>query len=201
MQWDPRELFYLHDWNVIDVPDGHDWQQIVAAQRLALDARQRPAHGDRLPHVKGWRYGIEGKASHGAGHKLCSEGFYDALAELTAGGGDAEPALPVCEPGDHRCDGPAGPEVREECFWAALEIVREHVEASAAQTAALAGRLAASRARLEARGRRPRAGAPRVEAAYEAAVRDAAAIPDELRLAPGSSTTLRQELGAVPATA
>ena len=33
VQWDPRELFYLHDWNVIDVPDGHDLQQIIAAQR------------------------------------------------------------------------------------------------------------------------------------------------------------------------
>ncbi len=194
VQWDPRELFFLHDWNVIDVPDGHDWQQIVSAQRLALTLDTGQPTAIVYHTHKGWRYGVTGKASHGAGHKLCSEGFYDALAELTAGGGDAEPALPVCEPGDHRCDGPAGPEVREECFWAGLEIVREHVEASAAQTAALAGRLAASRARLEARGRRPRAGAPRVEAAYEAAVRDAAAIPDELRLAPGSSTTLRQEL-------
>ena len=33
VQWDPRELFYLHDWNVIYVPDGFDFQQIVAAQR------------------------------------------------------------------------------------------------------------------------------------------------------------------------
>ncbi len=36
VQWDPRELFYLHDWNVVDVPDGHDFQQVVAAQRHAL---------------------------------------------------------------------------------------------------------------------------------------------------------------------
>ena len=25
---------------------------------------------------KGWKYGVEGRASHGAGHKLCSAGFY-----------------------------------------------------------------------------------------------------------------------------
>ena len=53
VQWDPRELFYLHDWNVIDVPDGHDFQQVVAAQRHARRARDRPADGDRLPHAQG----------------------------------------------------------------------------------------------------------------------------------------------------
>ena len=53
VQWDPRELFYLHDWNVIDVPDGHDFQQVVAAQRHAARARHRPADGDRLPHAQG----------------------------------------------------------------------------------------------------------------------------------------------------
>ena len=52
VQWDPRELFYLHDWNVIFVPDGFDFQQVVAAQRQALDAGQRPADGDRVPHAR-----------------------------------------------------------------------------------------------------------------------------------------------------
>ena len=37
VQWTPAELAYLHDWNVIYVPDGLDWQQITTAQRLALD--------------------------------------------------------------------------------------------------------------------------------------------------------------------
>jgi transketolase len=55
-----------------------------------------------------------------------------------------------------------------------------------------ANRLLASRERLETRGRRPRAGAPRVEAVYEAA---AAGTPASLVLAPGTSTTLRAELG------
>ena len=53
VQWDPRELFYLHDWNVIEVPNGHDVQQVVAAQRHARGARHRPAHRDRLPHAQG----------------------------------------------------------------------------------------------------------------------------------------------------
>jgi len=37
VQWTPAELAYLHDWNVVYVPDGFDWQQITKAQRLALD--------------------------------------------------------------------------------------------------------------------------------------------------------------------
>jgi len=36
VQWTPMELFHLHDWNVIYVPDGKDFQQIFAAQRAAL---------------------------------------------------------------------------------------------------------------------------------------------------------------------
>ena len=93
VQWNPMELFHLHDWNVIYVPDGRDFRQIVAAQRLA------PLTGNGQPTavvyrtVKGWQYGIEGRASHGAGHKLCSAGFYQALAELT--GGTASHCLPA----------------------------------------------------------------------------------------------------------
>ena len=33
VQWTPAELAYLHDWNVVYVPDGFDWQQITMAQR------------------------------------------------------------------------------------------------------------------------------------------------------------------------
>jgi len=36
VQWTPMELAYLHDWNVIYVPQGMDFQQILAAQRLAI---------------------------------------------------------------------------------------------------------------------------------------------------------------------
>jgi len=61
----------------------------------------------------------------------------------------------------------------------------------------LGGRLAAARERLEGQARRPRAGAPRLEAIYELAVRDGKEIPKELQLEPGASTTLRGELGRV----
>jgi transketolase len=39
VQWSPMELGYLHDWNVVDVPDGHDLQQIVAGP-VAADRRR-----------------------------------------------------------------------------------------------------------------------------------------------------------------
>ena len=114
----------------------------------------------------------------------------EALAELT---GD-DPDLPTCEPGDQRCQGQGGDEIREECFWAALQIVRSYVEQHTAEAEALAARLRAACERLDGRARKPREGAPSVAAAYETAAREAGHTPDELRLASGSSTTLRQQL-------
>jgi transketolase len=193
VQWDPHELFYLHDWNVVDVPDGHDLGQIVAAQRhaLALETGQ-PTVIVYHTH-KGWRYGVEGRASHGAGHQLCSDGFYEAVAGLDAGAG---PGLPVCAPDDQRCKTPErGDEVREECFWAGLQLVRAHVAGHADTAAFAAARLRAAKQRLDERRRAPRAGAADITALHAAAARGRDAIPDELRLTPGSSTTLRAELG------
>jgi transketolase len=192
VQWDPRELFYLHDWNVVDVPDGRDFQQIVAAQRHALELDNGQPTAVVYRTLKGWKYGVEGKVSHGAGHKLCSDGFYEALAELTGPGADV---LPTCDADDQRCmTAERGDAVREECFWAALEVVRRHVEQNAAVAAAMAARLRKAGERLDGRARRPRKGAPRVAAVYDVAMRAAGTIPDELRLPAGSSTTLRQEL-------
>jgi transketolase len=192
VQWDPSELFYLHDWNVIRVPDGHDLQQIMAAQRYALAIANGQPTAVIYRTLKGWHYGVEGRASHGAGHGLCSEGFYRAVAELT--GADAAP-LPTCEPGDMRCEKPGGLETREECFWAGLQLVRRRIEEDVPTAQALAGRLVTARERLERRGRRPRPEAPRLEAVYELAGHAATSIPDRLRLEAGTQTTLRAALG------
>ena len=53
--------------------------RFLAAQRRAkrIDNGQPTAIVYRT--IKGWQYGIEGKASHGAGHKLCADGFFKAL--------------------------------------------------------------------------------------------------------------------------
>ncbi|MGZ8868973.1 MAG: hypothetical protein ACXW2P_11570, partial [Thermoanaerobaculia bacterium] len=68
VQWDPLELFYLHDWNVVSVPDGFDFQRIVAAQRLAIEIDNGQPTAVVYRTTKGWQYGIEGRGSHGAGH-------------------------------------------------------------------------------------------------------------------------------------
>jgi transketolase len=192
VQWEPAELFYLHDWNVVRVADGHDLAQVAAAQRLAagLDTGQPTAIVYRTR--KGWHYGIEGRASHGAGHALCSEGFYRSVAEL---GDGPEVRLPTCSPGDRRCAGRGGAEVREECFWAALQLVRGRLERGPEATALLAARLVAARERLLGRALRPRPDAPHPEAVYALADGAAAQAPLELHPAPGSQATLRETLG------
>jgi len=192
VQWNPMELFYLHDWNVVLVPDGKDFGQIAAAQHVALTIDNGQPTAIVYRTIKGWRYGIEGKAAHGAGHTLCSDGFGRALAELT---GQAEATLPSCEPGSQRCMTAAeGPVAREACFWESLGVVRRFLESRRTLVDALAARLRTARDRLDKRGRAARDGAPRLAAVWELAGAGSAA-PPELALEPGAVTTLRGELG------
>jgi transketolase len=192
VQWDPMEFAYLHDWNVIYVPDGFDFQQVIAAQRKAaeLDNGQPTAIVYRT--TKGWKYGIEGRASHGAGHKLCSDGFYDAVSPFLDGTGAQ---LPHCEVGCQRCDGGKQSVVVEECFWESLQVIRRALESNGPAVKMLARRLVDARDRLDKQARKPRVDAPRVEAVYEVARREGAKVPAELSLKPGAVTTLRAELG------
>ncbi len=191
VQWTPMELFHLHDWNVVEVDDGRDFQQVVAAQRRAAAFENGQPTAVVYRTTKGWLYGIEGRASHGAGHKLCSDAFYTALAPLSSRAGFT---LPSCEGSSHRCEmGGEGSAVREECFYDALLLVRRAVEQDRPTAEELAGRLDAARTRLDERGRRPREGAPRANAVYELAEHEG--TPDAVRLEPGSATTLRTQLG------
>jgi transketolase len=193
VQWTPAELLHLHDWNVVLVEDGMDIDQVIAGQRRAAHFRTGQPTAIVYRTVKGWRYGIEGRLSHGAGHKPCSAGFYEAAA--TPGGPEAS-ELPRCEEGHRRCDPPAlGRTVREQCFWEALSLVRARLEATRGAVDALSRRLVTSRDRLQGRARRPGAGRPRVEEVYEVCASAGSTTPAELRLAPGAETTLRNELG------
>jgi transketolase len=192
VQWNPMEFAWLHDWNVIQVPDGMDFQQITAAQRKAkqIDNGQPTAIVYRT--IKGWRYGIEGKASHGAGHKLCADGYFDALQPLLEG---TTVKLPRCTAENQRCAGGKKPGVMDNCFWEALSLIRAEVEKSAPVVEAMSGRLIAARDRLEAKRRAPRNNAPDIEAVH--AVAQDRTVPGELKLKPGTITTLRAELGRV----
>ncbi len=191
VQWNPMELAFLHDWNVIVVPNGKDFQQIFAAQHkaAAIDNGQPTAIVYRT--TKGWQYGIEGKASHGAGHKLCTDGFYEALKILSD---ITDITLPRCESNNQRCEGGQNKEVIEDCLWEALTSIRTTIEDNRNMVDALAARLFKARDRLNESGRQKRQNAP-----YMAAIFDTVAgeIPTELKLEPGKITTLRGELGRV----
>jgi transketolase len=194
VQWTPMELVYLHDWNVITVPDGSDFEQIFAAQRRAskIDNGQPTAIIYRT--TKGWQYGIEGKASHGAGHKLCADGFYEALGpflEITEG------SLPRCDAANERCETGKLREIVEECFWETLTVIRAAVERNRPAVDALARKLHDARDRLNSRNRKPREKAPDLDTIFDTATKTRGTIPGELTLVPGEKTTLRAELGRV----
>ncbi|MBI5828692.1 MAG: hypothetical protein HZB20_03945 [Chloroflexi bacterium] len=93
VQWNPAELCYLHDWNVIYVEDGSDVRQVLAAQALAKRRVNDQPTAVVYRTVKGWQYGIEGRKSHGAGHEFCSDAYYAMLAPLEKRFGVSFPAL------------------------------------------------------------------------------------------------------------
>lgn len=181
VQWDPCEFFFFHDWNVIHVPDGFDFGLVLSAQRMAagLDNGQPTAIVYRT--TKGWRYGMEGRMSHGAGHRICSEAYVETQREVF---GEAANALPLCDGLD--------PNEIEATEWATLERYRELLE-SEAMPALMVGRLADAKERLDVRDRNLREGAPDVEQVFRAA--DPSCTPDSLRLGAGDRMALRQALG------
>ena len=193
VQWTPMELAYLHDWNVIYVPQGMDFQQILAAQRLATRIKNSQPTAIVYRTTKGWQYGIEGKGSHGAGHGLCSSGFYTAVQPLM---GSAGIELPRCE-GEQRCKAGQNSDLVEECLWQALSAIRAVIERSPDLVKALAKRTVQARDRLNRKKRQPRKNAPQVDAVYRTAEKGGHEIPEAIKLTPGKTTTLRGELGRV----
>lgn len=193
VQWDPVELCHLHDWNAILVPDGKDIRQVIAAQRRALALSNGQPTAIVYRTVKGWQYGIEGRSSHGAGHKLCSAGFLAAAFPLAAAAGTR---LPECKADDMRCGG-NDPVIIEECYWDALRVVREAIEKNKAVASKLADRLAESRERLKKRNRTIRKNAPRLDVIYDPKQVDPRKVPDELVLKAGAKITLREAFGNV----
>jgi len=193
VQWDPVEICYLHDWNVVVVPDGKDFRQVLAAQRRALAINNGQPTAIVYRTVKGWQYGIEGRSSHGAGHRLCSAGFMAAVFPLAAASGTR---LPECRADDIRCGG-NDPVIIEECYWDALKVVREALEKNKAVVSKLADRLAAARERLKKRDRKVRPNAPRLGVIYDQKQVDPRKVPDELVLKPNTKITVREAFGNV----
>jgi transketolase len=184
VQWTPDELAYLNDWNVVYVSNGHDFFQILTAQRFASagqsDNRQPTAIVYRT--VKGWKYGLEGRAAHGAGHKFSSDGYYTALDEFEKKFGAPMPRYCAARP---------TPAAVEECFYETLLAVRRAVVSSPALSGFALNRINAARERLETLARTPRPGAPDAEKAYSLKISEP---PEELRFGAPREITLRETL-------
>ena len=184
VQWDPLELFHLHDWNVVDAVDGLDFRRVLAAQRLAESIRNDQPTAIIYRTVKGWGYGVTGRASHGAGHAFCSPGYYRAVEEFEK---RFQTPLP-------RFSGDAAPENIERTYWDTLLALRGALEKRPELARAALQRVLAARENLRGLDRRERAQAPRLEKIYESAL-DSQSPPEELALKHGSPVSLRAALG------
>ena len=187
VQWDPIEYAYLHDWNVIVVPDGKNFKQVFVAQKLLSEIKNDQPTAIVYRTVKGWQYGIEGRASHGAGHKFCSEGYYAAIKT-------AEEATGIEFP---RFNGDASPDNVEKYYYDTLLTIRKMLAHKPDTTKFMASKIEDSKKRLSSLNRKPRGEAPNVEAVYDKSKFSIENVPAELQLKAGDTTTLRGVLGDV----
>ena len=144
VQWTPSSLAYVHDWNVISVPCGFSFKEVLTAQMIAqtkIDNNQPTAIV--YCTTKGWKYGIEGRDSHGAGHGFCSEEFYGFLNEFEDEFDEKFPRFS----GD-QCSLDA-----EESFFECLMVIRKILEKNNNISSTLANALAKSHDLLSARNK------------------------------------------------
>ncbi len=187
VQWNPVELCLLHDWNVIFVPDGHDFNGIAAAQRLALRIGTGQPTAIVYRTTKGWKYGVQGRDSHGAGHKFCSEGYYASLSAFEEHFGVTFPRLPK--------DGPSDAASVERLYFDTLMVIRSTIARSPRTAEWAAARIARSKDRLAGRARSRRPDGPELGRLFSPPNIDGKIVPKELVLEPGASVTLREALG------
>lgn len=182
VQWTPTDLAYVNDWNVITVPDGFDFQQILAAQIVAqtkINNNQPTAIIYRT--TKGWKYGIEGRKSHGAGHDFCSQDFYGSLKEFEEEFGDNFP----------RFEGDQCSINAEESFFDCLMTIRATLEKNRPMTQLLSDCLVQANNRLKETRRQFRIDAPTLENIYSDKLLTVDQTPKELALKTGQSVTHR----------
>ncbi|HUN64959.1 MAG TPA: hypothetical protein VMW43_02590 [Bacteroidota bacterium] len=185
VQWNPVDLCLLQDWNVVYVPDGHNIQQVAAAQQLSLSIGNNQPTAVVYRTKKGWRYGVEGRESHGAGHKFCSDAFYASLREFEEHFGTAFP----------RFDGTGSPATVEEKYFECLMVIRRVLEQNQRIPQSAATAVRSSRDRLVELKRTPRPDAPKLGVLYTSDDISPVTVPKELQFAPGTSVTLREALG------
>ena len=184
VQWMPAEFCYLHDWNVISVENGHDIAQVLAAQKYAMENINTQPTAIIYRTVKGWKYGIEGRKSHGAGHDFCSEEFRNTLKPLEERFGVVFPEWCADKT----------PTSIEGNFYDYLMEIRKILENNTELAGFFGNLLKEADENLTKAGRKVRDGAPDVEAIYADEI-SATDIPEELTYEIGGSQTLRAALG------
>jgi transketolase len=185
VQWNPIELCYLHDFNVIYVDDGKDFNKILAAQQFAKGLENKMPTAIVYRTIKGWKYGIEGRSSHGAGHKFCSDGYYKACEEFENKFGVQIPRFTA-----------ENTKINvEQNFYDTLMTVRKVIENNK-ELSSFSGGILDSKKRLDALNRKPRANAPKLELLYKDKDISEFNTPKELGIEPGKTTTLRATLGS-----
>ncbi|WP_424245763.1 transketolase [Elusimicrobium posterum] len=139
VQWTPMELFRINDWNVIFVPEGHNYEQIHAAQKLAKSIENNQPTVIVYRTIKGWKYGLEGRSSHGSGHKFASEEYYHTLNEF-------ETTYKIETP---RFCGENNAQGVEDCFWDSIRTIRTALSQNPEVTKFFAGKVAGAAQRLK----------------------------------------------------
>ncbi len=188
VQWSPAELCYMHDWNVVYVPDGKDMRQVLAAQRLALAIENGQPTAIVYRTIKGWQYGIEGRKSHGAGHKYASDEYQKYIAQpFESAFCDCMEKFPRCHQGDDSAQ-------VEKVFYDTLLCIRQTLEDEAKTAEFAAAQIQQAQKRLKDKNRQVRGGVPELRKIFDAPADPA---KPEIDLAAGQSTTLRATLGTV----
>jgi len=187
VQWTPAELFHLHDWNVVYVEDGFDWRQIAVAQKLALGLGNSQPTAIVYRTVKGWHYGIEGRASHGSGHGYCSDEFYTSvIMPFSKAFGVNMPAT--------TCKKQTATTI-EATYYEMLLGIRKALEDSSKAVQELGERIVKAHDNLTAQARTLRNGAPDISIVYDARRFNCDNPPTSLQFKPGDEPTLRGALG------
>jgi transketolase len=181
VQWDPCELLLVQGFNVIYVPDGFNFAQIREAQEKALALNNGSPTGIVYRTVKGWRYGMEGAKSHGAGHKFYSEEYLQALQPFEQQFGLEFP----------RFEGEKTPERIEQAFYDSLMIIRKAFESNMVLTQQLGDWIAACKQRHQDSPRSIRDNAPDLDKLYQDDAISPTDRPASCTYDIGSSQTLR----------
>lgn len=204
VQWDPAELTYLHDFNVIYVDDGKDHNKCIVAQAFAKQLNNGMPTAIIYRTIKGWQYGIEGRGSHGAGHKFCSPEYYNFLSTFENTFGVKMPVFIAKNTTELKNEfGQLVPQFEgdwnriniEKFYWDSLLIVRDVIEKNK-DLNYFADAVEGSKKRLEKLNRKPRENKPELDKLYSDKSININDIPEELKIVPNSVTTIRAVLGS-----